>query len=171
MDLSFSKNKYKGKLDCINNETKNNPSHLSDCLDHLKTEWHQNKSVASLWQDWPKIAGNKLASNCSPVNFQHGILTIAASHPQWIQALIFNRNQLLSALQAKGHEIKGLRIKQQYPQKQKIKESEKDIWNQHPSRSDIHGKQTCPICNSPSPGGEILLWNKCSLCRRIDLSK
>ncbi|AAP99474.1 MULTISPECIES: DUF721 domain-containing protein [Prochlorococcus] len=153
-----------------NSGNTSNPSSLSKCLDQLKVEWNKNQSIASLWQDWPKIAGPKIASNCIPLTFHGGILTIGANHPQWIQALMFNRIQLLAALKAEGHEIKDIRIKQHYPQKSIQKETENAIWEEHPSRSDIHGKNCCPICNVPAPSGEISLWGKCLLCRRQDLT-
>ncbi len=153
------------------NNSSSKPSSLSKCLDHLKVEWRKNKSIASLWQDWPTIAGKKLASSCTPLTFQKGILTIGVSHPQWTQALVFNRNQLIAALNAKGHKVKDLRIKQYHPPTKEQKEAEQNIWGNHPSRADIHGKQPCPICNKPSPAGEIALWQKCGLCRQKDLSK
>ena len=147
------------------------PSSLSTCLNHLKKDWKKNKSIASLWKDWPKIAGSQLSSHCIPLTFNRGTLTIGANHPHWIQALIFNRNQLLAALKAEGHEIKNIRIKQYFPENKPLNKEEKDIWEKHPSRSDIHGKQPCPICNSPSPNGEISLWGKCGFCRREELAK
>ncbi len=171
MNRSYNNNKYLKNFEDSEDKSRQKPSHLSKCLVHLQKDWHKNKNIASLWQDWPKIAGNKLASNCKPITFQQGILTIGASHPQWIQALMFNRNQLLAALRAEGHEIKELRIKQHYPKQIQTNQAEKDIWDEHPSRADIHGKQICPICNSPSPKGEIALWGKCGLCRRLDFSK
>ncbi len=151
-------------------ESNKKPSSLSNCLSQLKTEWKQNKNVAALWQDWSKIAGDKLSPHCKPLTFQGGVLTVGAQHPQWRQALIFNRNQLIAALRAQGHIIKDLRIKQYYPQKTLLKKDEKVIWAKHPSRWDVHGKAICPICKAPSPAGEISLWDKCGLCRRKDLS-
>ncbi len=146
------------------------PSSLSKCLNHIKLDWKKNENVAALWHDWPNIAGKQLALNCTPLTFQRGVLTIGSSHPQWTQALMFNRNQLLAELNAKGHKVKGLRIKQHYPKQKPAKVDEPSIWNQHPSRYDIHGKQDCPICKTPCPTGEINLWKKCSLCRRKELS-
>ena len=83
---------------------------------------------------------------------------------------MFNRNQLIAALKAEGHKIKDLRIKQHYPPKKPEQEEELTIWDKHPSRYDIHGKKNCPICNTPSPAGEIILWGKCGFCRREELS-
>ena len=146
-------------------------SSLSNCIEKLKVEWLKDKSIAALWKDWPRIAGKQLSANCIPLNFQGGVLTVGSNHPQWIQALIFNRNQLIAALQAEGHEIKDLRIQQHHPKKIEPKDNETSIWGKHPSRVDIYGKSKCPICNSPAPIGEISLWRKCGLCRRIELTK
>ncbi len=151
-------------------EANKQPSSLSNCLNQLKTEWSKNKNVAALWQDWSKIAGDKLSSHCKPLTFQGGILTIGAQHPQWRQALIFNRNQLIAALRAEGHIISDLRVKQHYHQQPMLQKDEMVIWANHPSRWDIHGKTICPKCRAPSPTGEISLWTKCGLCRRKDLS-
>ncbi|WP_269622465.1 DUF721 domain-containing protein [Prochlorococcus marinus] len=147
------------------------PSSISSCLDHLQIEWRKNKSIASLWQDWPKIAGEQLSEHCFPLTFFRGILTIGVNHPQWIQALMFSRNKLLATLRAAGHDVKDLRIRQHYPNQKQLKDSEPTIWAKHPSRSDIHGKTDCPICHNPTPSGEISLWKKCSFCWRKDLSK
>ncbi|KGG12965.1 MULTISPECIES: DUF721 domain-containing protein [Prochlorococcus] len=147
----------------------NCPSSLSSCLDNLQNDFKRNKRIASLWQDWPKIAGKDLSLHCKPLSINRGVLTIGASHPQWIQALIFNKTQLLAALKAKGHEVKSLKIQSHYVIKADEKQTEQTIWKNHPSRIDIHGIKTCVYCNRPSPAGEISLWGKCSLCRRKEL--
>ena len=146
-------------------------SSLSNCIDRLKVDWLKQKSIAALWKDWPKVAGKQLSQNCIPLNFQGGVLTVGSTHPQWIQALIFNRHQLIAALRAEGHEIRDLRIKQHYPQKITPKDDETSIREKHPSRTDVFGKKKCPICNFPAPIGEISLWGKCGLCRRNELNK
>ena len=48
-------------------------------------------------------------------------------------------------------------------------ETEKEIWEKHPSRTDKNGIINCPFCKVPSPQGEITLWGKCSFCRRKEL--
>ena len=145
-------------------------SSLSNCIDRLKVEWQKDKSIAALWKDWPRVAGEKLSMNCIPLHFQGGVLTVGSSHPQWIQALIFNRNQLIAALRAEGHEIRDLRIQQHYPKEIKPKDNETSIWEKHPSRVDVFGKKKCPLCNAPAPIGEISLWGKCGFCRRNELT-
>ena len=146
-------------------------SSLSNCLDNLKSNWDKNQPIASLWQDWPKIAGKQLSKNCKPISFQMGVLTIGANHPHWIQALLYNRNQLQAALIAKGHQIKEIRIQKHYFEQTQNIQTEKNIWDNHPSRADIHGMSVCQTCNSPAPKGEISLWGKCGLCRRQDLNQ
>ena len=137
------------------------------CLEEIKSSWKGN--VGGLIQDWGKIAGKQLALNCTPLNIQNKILTIGASHPQWRQALQYNRLELIKSLNAHGYQIKEIRIRQHYPIDLVSQKTEKEIWEKHPSRTDINGIINCPICNVPSPKGEIKLWNKCSFCRRTEL--
>ena len=147
------------------------PKSLSSCLDDVKLSWKKGNTLRALLQNWPAIAGEKLAPNCTPLSFNRGVLIIGASHPQWRQALLYTRNQLLATIRAAGYEIKDIRIQQHYPTAIKEKETEESIWEKHPSRSDIHGLTICEQCKSPAPYGEIKLWNKCVFCRRKDLSK
>ncbi len=144
---------------------------LSGCLEDLKVSWRRDSNLGAILQDWPSIAGERLAPNCTPLSFKRGVLVIGASHPQWRQALLYTRSQLLATIKAAGHEVKDIRIQQHYPNKLKGKETEVAIWEKHPSRMDIHGLTTCKFCKSPAPSGEIKLWNKCIFCRRKDLSK
>ncbi len=146
------------------------PSAISSCLDNVTSQLNKNEKVSALWKDWPKIAGKELSLHCTPLSFLRGVLIIGASHPQWVQALIFNKNQLLAALKAKGHEVKSLKIQNHYKPQSKTKDTQKAIWKKHPSRIDIHGISKCTFCNSPAPSGEISLWGKCGFCRRKDLS-
>ncbi len=171
MDLnSFTKN-YTNVVRQSFQREKIKPSSLSKCLKSIEQDWTKNQNITSLWKNWPRIVGEDLSANCIPLTFQKGILTIGVWHPQWIQAVMFNRNQLIAALGAEGHNVKDLRIKNYYPPKQRAIKDEKNIWNEHPSRYDVHGKKSCPICHHSTPAGEITLWGKCSLCRRVDLSK
>ena len=168
--LNQNKKIISRKISQLENQKPPNPLSVSSCINHIKHKWSEGNSISALWKDWPEIAGEQLSSNCSPLTFQGGILTLGANHPQWVQALIFNKTQLLASLRTAGHVIKEIRIKQQYPRKYNQLETEQSIWKKHPSRADIYGKKECPMCNSPSPVGEISLWGKCGLCRREDLS-
>ena len=137
------------------------------CLEEIKSSWKGD--VGGLIQDWSKIAGKQLALNCTPLNIQNKILTIGASHPQWRQALQYNRLKLIESLKSYGYKIREIRIQQYYPVNLITRESEKEIWENHPSRTDKTGIINCPFCKTPSPKGEIKLWGKCSFCRRKEL--
>ncbi len=144
---------------------------LGKCLESLRFSIQKKNALGSIIQNWETIAGKQLASNCNPLQLNRGILIIGASHPQWRQALIYNRLALISSLQKAGFKIKDIRIQQYYPQKNiNLKSDEKDIWENHPSRMDIHGIVTCKTCGNPCPAGELKLWNKCGFCRRLDFS-
>ncbi len=140
---------------------------LSACLEEIKSSWKGN--VGGLIQDWEEVAGEQLALNCTPLNIQNKVLTIGASHPQWRQALQYNRLELIESLKQYGYQIKEIKIRQYYPNDLFIRESEIEIWENHPSRTDKNGTTNCPFCKVPTPNGEVNLWGKCSFCRRKDL--
>ena len=144
---------------------------LSNCLEEIKFNLQKNNRLAEISQKWNFLAGKQLASNCIPLSLKKGVLTIGASHPQWRQALIFTRNQLLSSLKDAGFEIKDIKVQQYHPQKAKGIEPEKNIWANHPSRADIHGLGQCKSCLKPAPIGELSRWGKCGFCQRKDLAK
>ena len=142
-------------------------SDLFSCLEDVKKAWQKkDNNIAGLWQDWSKLAGEPLASNCRPLNLRRGVLVVGAKHPQWLQALIYNRPQLLARIRAQGYAIKDLRIQQYQPNHpKKALESERSIWAKHPSRIDIHGMSKCSHCSAPAPSGELALWGMCGFCR------
>ena len=139
---------------------------LSKCLEELQANMKSNNGLAGIWREWGEIVGEPLASNCQPINIWQGILYVGSKHPQWRQALIYNRAQLLEVIKNKGYTIKEIRVKQYYPESIIELESEEIIWKKHPSRVDIHGLSTCKKCGSPAPTGEMELWGRCSFCRR-----
>ena len=138
------------------------------CLEEIKSSWKGD--VGGLIQDWKEIAGEQLALNCTPLNIQNKVLTVGASHPQWRQALQYNRLELIESLKSYGYQIREIRIKQHYPTDLVPRKSEKEIWEKHPSRTHKNGFTSCPFCKVPSPKGEVKLWGKCSFCRRKELS-
>ena len=152
------------------NRTPNDGGSIFQCLEAIKASWMEKGSIGGLIQDWGKITGTQLASNCTPLSIHNKVLTVGASHPQWRQALLYNRIQLIESLKLHGYHIKEVRIKQYYPVPLVKGISEKEIWNKHPSRTDIHGLSTCQVCKTPSPNGEINLWGKCCFCRRKELN-
>ena len=140
---------------------------IHTCLEELKSVWKGN--IGALIEDWVKIAGEQLALNCTPLNIQNKVLTVGASHPQWRQALFYNRLELINSLKLYRYQIEEIRIIQHYPRDLLVRESEKEIWEKHPSRTDKNGITNCPFCKVPSPKGEVKLWGKCSFCRRKEL--
>jgi predicted nucleic acid-binding Zn ribbon protein len=143
---------------------------LKTCLGALQREWRKDDHLAALWQDWPRVAGAQLAPHCRPLSLQRGVLTVGASHPQWRQALLYNKPQLISSLHQAGHAVRDLRIQQHHSLQSTVLESEASIWAKHPSRTDVHGMGTCPDCGRPAPNGEIKLWGHCGFCHRQTLS-
>jgi hypothetical protein len=144
---------------------------LAGCLDQLQQQWRRDASLAGLWQAWPRIAGPQLAPHCQPLRLQAGRLVVGADHPQWLQALRFNKHQLLGALRAAGFAVSDLQLQQHHPspRPQAGSSEEAQIWSHHPSRIDVHGLGECQRCGRPSPNGELQLWGHCSFCRRSDL--
>tara|TARA_Y100001968_G_scaffold128725_1_gene117571 strand:- start:299 stop:700 length:402 start_codon:yes stop_codon:yes gene_type:complete len=130
----------------------------------------KSNALAGISQKWGSLVGSKLASNCTPLSFKRGILIIGASHPQWRQALLYTRNQLLLSLKDAGYEIKDIKIQQYHPNRIKKIEPESSVWANHPSRSEVHGMETCKLCLKPASSGEIHRWGKCSFCQRKTLA-
>ena len=146
-------------------------SALSTCLDHLRQGWDRDGNLAGLWNDWPAIAGDRLAPHCRPLSLERGILTVGAQLPQWRQALLYTKPQLLSALRQAGHAVKDLRIQQHHALQARSDDQEAAIWARHPSRADIHGMGMCPRCGRPAPNGEMELWSCCGFCHRSSFTE
>ena len=85
---------------------------LGESLSGLQREWKDEGSLAGLWQAWPRIAGPQLAPHCRPLRLHGGRLVVGANHPQWLQALRFNKHQLLGALRGAGFAVKDLQFQQ-----------------------------------------------------------
>ena len=90
-------------------------SGLGSCLKALEKDWHRGGHLAALWQAWPKIAGPQLAPHCRPLRLHSGLLTVGAAPGPWLQALQYNRHQLLGALRANGFTVRDLRLEQHHP--------------------------------------------------------
>ncbi len=146
---------------------------LAGCLEALERDWRRNRHLAALWQAWPAIVGPQLAPHCRPLRLQAGLLSVGAPPGPWLQALQYNRHQLLGALRGAGFEVRDLRLQQLHaaPPPPARSEEERRTWAEHPCRSDVHGMAPCPACGRPAPGGEISLWGHCSFCRRAELAR
>jgi len=146
-------------------------SPIAGCLAGLEEGWRQEGSLAALWQAWPRIAGAQLAPHCRPLQLQGGLLTVGAAPGPWLQALQYNRHQLLGSLRAAGFAVRDVRVQQHHPGAPSTPggQSEADVWAVHPSRCDVHGMADCPSCGRPAPAGEMARWGHCSFCRRAEL--
>jgi predicted nucleic acid-binding Zn ribbon protein len=145
---------------------------LGACLEGLRRQWEGDGQLAGLWQAWPRIAGSQLAPHCRPLNLQGGVLTVGAAPGPWLQALQYNRHQLLGALRGAGFSVRDLRFRQHHVEASPPpgSEVEAEVWARHPSRIDVHGLADCPACGRPAPTGEMALWGHCGFCRRSDLA-
>jgi predicted nucleic acid-binding Zn ribbon protein len=148
-------------------------SGLASCLRELEQRWQQGGHLAALWQAWPRIAGAQLAPHCRPLRLRSGLLTVGAAPGPWLQALQYNRHQLLGALRAQGFTVRDLRLEQHHPSAAVAPGGlqEAEVWAAHPSRVDVHGMATCPNCASPAPAGEMARWGHCSFCRQKQLAQ
>ena len=147
-------------------------SALSSCLEGLQQDWRRDGHLAGLWREWPRIAGPQLAPHCRPLQLQGGLLTVGAAPGPWLQALQYNRHQLLGSLRAAGFSVRDVRVQQHHPGAPGTPggQSEADVWAVHPSRCDVHGMADCPACGRPAPAGEMARWGHCSFCRRAALA-
>ena len=98
---------------------------------------------------------------------------MGAAPGPWLQALQYNRHQLLGALRANGFTVRDIRLEQHHPSAAVPpgRQQEEEVWSGHPSRVDVHGMATCPRCTSPAPAGEMARWGHCSFCRQKQLTQ
>lgn len=145
---------------------------VAGCLEQLERDWQRQGNLAALWQAWPRIVGGQLAPHCRPLQLQGGVLSVGAAPGPWLQALQYNRHQLLGALRGAGFTVRDLRVQQHHATAPASPGSlaEAEAWAAHPSRCDVHGLAECPQCRRPAPAGEMARWGHCSFCRRDALA-
>ena len=148
-------------------------SAVGRCLEQLQQQWQREGHLAALWQAWPRLAGPQLAPHCRPLQLQAGLLTVGAAPGPWLQALQYNRHQLLGAVRGAGFPVRDLRVQQHHaaPSPGAGSLVEAEVWAVHPSRIDVHGLADCPACGRPAPAGEMARWGHCSFCRRSALAE
>ena len=147
---------------------KRNPEALNKCLIKFRESWSDFDKLLQLSDDWDKVVGKELANECQPLKIENNILTIVANHPQWRQALIYNKHKLKESILKLGINLKNIRIIQNYQDKSnKHKPSNnKSLWENHPSRIKNQQIQNCKVCERPTPEREIERWGKCAFCWR-----
>ena len=147
---------------------KRKPEALNNCLLKFRKSWSDLDKMLNLSNDWAKVVGKELAKECQPLKIEKNILTIVANHPQWRQALIYNKHKLKESILELGINLKNIRIVQNYQDesnKDKVSNN-KYVWDNHPSRIKNGEITNCKICNRPTPSREIERWGKCTFCWR-----
>ena len=141
---------------------------MQNCLDEFKKSWAELDKLSKLNENWDKLIGLELSRKCKPLKIEQKTLTIAANHPQWRQALIYNKHKLKETIIRFGINLNEIKIIQNYEDKTLDKKmmNAKTIWANHPSRIRNNNMVICKICNSPAPKGELSRWGKCTFCWR-----
>ena len=144
------------------------PHSIRNCLNDFKKSWEDLDKLSQIDANWKKLIGIELYMACKPLKIEQKILTIAVNHPQWRQALIYNKHRLKETISKFGINLKEIKIIQNYEVKilDKKENNAKIVWENHPSRIKNNNMVMCKICNSPTPKGEISRWGKCTFCWR-----
>ena len=147
---------------------KRNPQSLRNCLDNFKKSWGDLDKLSKISENWRKLVGLELFKECKPLKIDNKILTIAVNHPQWRQALIYNKHRLKERIDKIGINLSEIKIIQNYECKNvNIKsKNAKIVWDEHPIRVNKNNMSICKFCNCPTPNGEISRWGKCTFCWR-----
>ena len=79
-----------------------NPDPLKNCLDNFKKSWVDLDRLSKINENWKDLIGLELFQECKPLNIEKKILTITVNHPQWRQALIYNKHKLKERIEKIG---------------------------------------------------------------------
>ena len=150
---------------------KRNPQSLKNCLKDFQKSWEDLDKLSRISEHWEKLVGLELFRECKPLKIEQKILTIVVNHPQWRQALIYNKHTLKERIEEIGIYLNEVKIIQNYELKTKNKKvtNPKIVWDEHPSRINKNNISICKLCNCPAPHGEISRWGKCTFCWRKNL--
>jgi hypothetical protein len=145
-----------------------NPHSLRNCLDNFKKSCGDLDKLSTINNNWKDLIGLELFKECRPLNIEKRTLIVAVNHPQWRQALIYNKHKLKERIEKIGITLNEIKIIQNYELKNKKIQvpNARIVWEKHPSRIDQNNMGICTLCNSPTPHGEIKRWGKCSFCWR-----
>ncbi len=141
---------------------------MQNCINDFKKSWEDLDKLSKLNENWKTLIGFELSRACKPLKIEQKILTISVNHPQWRQALIYNKHRLKETISKFGINLNEIKIIQNYEVKSLDKKeiNAKTVWENHPSRIRNNNMVICNICNSPAPKGEISRWGKCTFCWR-----
>ena len=91
-----------------------NPHLLKNCLDNFKKSCGDLDKLSKINENWRNLIGLELFQECKPLNIEKKILTIAVNHPQWRQALIYNKHKLKERIEKTGITLNEIKIIQNY---------------------------------------------------------
>jgi len=95
------------------------PHPLQNCLDNFKKSFGDLDKLSKINDNWKNLIGLELFQECKPLNIEKKILTIAVNHPQWRQALIYNKHKLKERIEKIGITLNEIKIIQNYEIKNK----------------------------------------------------
>ena len=144
------------------------PYSIQNCLNDFKKSWEDLDKLNNLNANWEKLVGLELSRACKPLKIEQKTLTIVVNHPQWRQALIYNKHRLKETISKFGINLNEIKIIQNYEFKTLDKQDMNAIkvWENHPNRIKTNNMVNCKECNCPAPKGEISRWGKCTFCWR-----
>ena len=144
------------------------PSSMKNCLDNFTKSWEGLNKISKLNENWEKLIGLELSKECKPLKIEQNILFIVVNHPQWRQALIYNKHRLKESISKFGINLNEIKIIQNYEVRtlNKKEMNANKVWENHPSRIKKDNMVICRICNNPAPKGEISRWGQCIFCWR-----
>ena len=144
------------------------PHSIHNCLNDFKKSWEDLDKLSQLNENWEQLIGSELCRACKPLKIEKNILIIAVNHPQWRQALIYNKHRLKKRIEEIGIDLKEIKVVQNYELNSlKIETSNTKLdWERHPSRIIKNKMGICKFCNCPTPLGEISRWDQCTFCWR-----
>jgi len=96
-----------------------NPHPLKNCLDNFKKSCGDLDKLSKINENWKNLIGLELFQECKPLNIEKKILTIAVNHPQWRQALIYNKHKLKERIDKIVITLNEIKIIQNYEIKNK----------------------------------------------------
>ena len=148
-----------------------NPQPLKICLDNFKKSWEDLDKLSMISENWKLLIGLELFEECKPLKIEKRILTVMVNHPQWRQALIYNKHKLKEGIEKIGIKLNDIKIIQNYETKAvNLKSINANVvWDKHPSRIRKDNMSECKFCYCPAPKGEIARWGKCTFCWRKTL--
>lgn len=160
--------------------------------------WQKRQQFRQLVSCWAEVVGSVVAAQTRPLFIQRQVLQVATSNAAWAQNLAFERQRILTKLNARlAYALNDIRFStaqwQSPEQPQPLSEADV-LWQNHPSqmtppqrsiapqpgiakdpqtafqrwaatmRDRTRHLPFCPVCQCPTPAGELERWSVCAVC-------